>query len=250
MSYFNSRFRSEIDKLKLYPVCKVSLTDNGNVYFIPVSRFPTPEKERKSLGYFLDELRKRYADLVELNLHSCLGILNRVMEFDVLEKVGSHLFDWRSQVAIALFPDQPPPHVPTREEAMSWKQVPSWHEVIPMMTYIAKRDAVAEAYKELFGCGGTILYTSTHEEHKLLAKTKEIFGYKIASQCLQLLNCLPVLEINALHEATENQFRALYSALGLYIGESIRDAGVIIISDRKLDCEIADLLYLLRNGHK
>ena len=114
-----------------------------------------------------------------------------------------------------------------------------------MITYITKKKAVAEAYEELFGCGGTILYTSPLEEQELFAKTKQIFGYRITNQSLQLMNCLPVLGINALLDATNNQFRALYSAVGLYVGESMQDAGVIIISDKKLDAEISELAYML-----
>jgi hypothetical protein len=53
------------------------------------------------------------------------------------------------------------------------------------------------------------------------------------------------LGINALLDATDNQFRALYSAVGLYIGESMQDGGVIIISDKKLDAEISELAYML-----
>jgi hypothetical protein len=250
MSYVKSRLHSYKDYLELYPVCRVSIPGNGNVYFIPVSRFPIPDNERKSTKCFLNELKKRYTDMAESNLCSYLGILNKVIEFEILEKVGCHLFDWQSRVAMALFPGQPLPRIPTREEVMSWEEMPSGDELIPMITYIARRDAVVEAHEELFGCGGTIFYASTHQEQKLFAKTKEVFGYKISSQHLQFMDCLPVLEIDALLEATSNQFKALYSTINLYIGESMRDAGIVIISDKNLDREIADLVYLLPDGRK
>jgi hypothetical protein len=250
MSYIKSRMHSESDRLELYPVCRVSISGNGNVYFIPVSRFPMSDTERKSIRYFLDELWRCYSNLAESNLPRYLGILNKVMEFGIIEKVCMHLFDWRIQVAIALSPDHPPSPLPTMEEVLSWKEVPSVHELIPLIKYIAREDAVAEAHEELFGCGGTILYASAYEEEKLFAKTKEIFGYKISSPYLQFMKCLPVLEIDDLLEATDNQFRALYSAIGLYIGESMRDRGVVIISDKNLDREIADLVYLLPDGRK
>jgi hypothetical protein len=250
MSYVKSKLHSENDRLDIYPVSRVSVVGNGYVYFIPVSKFPVPETERKSIKSFLDELRNRYTDLAESTLWSYLGILNKVIEFEILEKCGNHLFDWQSQVAMALLPGQPLPRIPTREEVMSWEEMPSGHELIPMITYIARRDAVVEAHEELFGCGGTILYVSAHEEQKLFAKTKEVFGYKISSQYLQFMNCLPVFEINALLEATSNQFKALYSSIGLYIGESMRDAGIVVIADKHLDREIAELVYLLPDGRK
>jgi hypothetical protein len=241
---------SEKNQLDLYPLSRVSVTENGHVYFVPVSKFPIPNNERTSIRHFLIELWERYLKSVESDLISCLGILNKALEFEVLETVCDHVFDWRSKVAIALFPNQPPPHVPTREEIMSWKEAVSGHDVIPMITYITKSDVVREAHKKLFGCGGTILYISPHEKEKFFAKTKEIFGYKLTKQCFQFMDCLPVLEIGVLLEATNNQFRALYSAIGLYIAESMRDGGIVIISDRKLDREIADLVYLLPDGRK
>jgi hypothetical protein len=209
-----------------------------------------PANERKCIKQFLDALQNRYTALVDSNILSYLGVLNKVMEFDILEKIVSHLFDWQSQVAVALFPDQPPPPLPTREEVKSWKEVPSEHDLIPLITYIADSGAVAEAYEELFGCGGTILYISAHEEKQLMAKTKEVFGHRISNPCLQFMNCLPVLEIDTLREATSHQFKAFHSAIGLYIGESMRYSGIIIISDKTLDIEIADLVYLLPNGRK
>jgi hypothetical protein len=245
MDYVKSRSRSEGNRPDLYPVSRVSVTDHGNVYYIRASRFPMPDEERKSVRSFLNELRKRYAGLAESSLFSCLGVLNKVLEFEALETLGRHLFDWPTKVSIAALPDRPPPQFPTRDEVMSWKEIPSWHEIMPMITYITKKKAVAEAYEELFGCGGTILYTSALEEQELFAKTKQIFGYRITNQSLQLMNCLPVLGINALLDATNNQFRALYSAVGLYVGESMQDAGVIIISDKKLDAEISELAYML-----
>jgi hypothetical protein len=251
MSYVRTSSRAENDQLDLYPACRVSVTDHGNVYFIPVSGFPIPDEERKSIKGFLVELRKRYANLVESGLFSCLGILDKVLEFEALEKLGHHLFDWPTQGAIALLPDRPPPKFPTRDEVMSWKEkgVPLSHDLMPMITYITKKEAIPEAYDELFGCGGTIFYTSTHNEQKLFAKTKEIFGYRITNQILQFMNCLPVLGINALLDATDYQFRALYSAVGLYIGESMQDAGVVIISDKKLDAEISELAYMLPDAY-
>jgi hypothetical protein len=204
-----------------------------------------PDEERKSVRSFLNELRKRYDNLAESSLFSCLGILNEVLEFERLEILGRHLFDWPTQAGIAVLPDRPLPQFPTRDEVMSWKEIPSWHDLMPMITYITKKQAVTEAYEELFGCGGTVLYTSAHEEQKLFAKTKEIFGYRITNEFLQFMNCLPVLGINALLDATDNQFRALYSAVGLYMGESMQDGGVIIISDKKLDAEISELAYML-----
>jgi hypothetical protein len=250
MNYVRTRIHSESNRLELYPVCRVSISGNGNVYFIPVSRFPISDTERKSIRYFLDELWRCYSNLAESNLRRYLGILNKVIEFDILEKMCLHMFDWPTQVAIALSPDHPPSPLPTREEVLSWKEMPSAHEFIPMITYMAREGALAEAHEELFGCGGTILYTSTHGEEKLFAKTKEIFGYKISSPYLQFMQCLPVLEINDLLEATDNQFKALHSAIGLYIGESMRDRGVVIISDKNLDRKIADLVYLLPDGCK
>jgi hypothetical protein len=240
----------QVEQQELYPVRKAEVADKGNVYFIPVSRFPIPVAERKSIKRFLDELQKRYAGLAETELLGCLGIISNVLEFEVLEKIGLNVFDWQPQLAMAVFPDQPPPHVPSREEALSWKEGFPVHEVMPMISYITRKNALGEAYAELFGCGGTIFYTTALEERKLFAKTKEVFGYKITDKSFQMMDCLPVLGIDTLLKATSSQFRALYSVAGLYIGESMRDEGLIIISDRWLDKEISELAHILLDKRK
>jgi hypothetical protein len=232
---------------EIYPVRKVEVAETGNAYYIPVSQFPIPNAERKRIKLFLDELKKSYAALAETELLGCLGIISQVLEFEVLEKIGLKSFDWRPQLAMALLPDQPPPHIPSREEALSWKEGFPVHEVMPMISYITKKNAVIEAYEELFGCGGTIFYNSVHDERKLFAKTKEVFGYKITDKCFQMMDCLPVLGIGTLLNATSNQFKALNSVAGLYIGESMRDEGMVIVSDKWLDREISKLTGLLLN---
>jgi hypothetical protein len=240
----------QVEQPELFPVRKAAVADRGNVYYIPVSGFPLPDAERKSIKLFLDELQLRYAGLVETEPLGCLGIISKVLEFEVLEKIGRNVFDWQPQLAMAIFPDQPPPHVPSREEALSWKEGFPVHEVMPMISYITRKNAVKEAYDELFGCGGTILYATVLEERKLFAKTKEVFGYKITDKSFQMMDCLPVLGIDVLLNATSSQFRALHSVAGLYIGESMRDEGVVIASDRWLDREISELACLLLNKRK
>ncbi len=245
-----SVFHSQGEQIELYPVRKAEVADRGNVYFIPVSNFPIPDAERKSIKRFLDELQKRYASLIETDLLGCLGIISNVLEFEVLEKIGLNVFDWQPQLAMAVFPDQPPPHVPSREEALSWKEGFPVHEVMPMISYITKKNAVGEAYEELFGCGGTIFYATVLDERKLLAKAKEVFGYKITDKSFQMMDCLPVLGIDTLLNATSTQFRALSSFAGFYVGESMRDEGVVIVSDKWLDREISELAHILSDKRK
>jgi hypothetical protein len=240
----------QTEQLELFPVRKVKVTEKGNVYFIPVSGFPIPDAERKLIKRFLDELKKSHARLAGTELQGCLGVISKVLEFEVLEKIGLNVFDWRPQMAMAIYPDQPPPHVPSREEALSWKEGFPVHEVMPMISYITRKSAIGEAYEELFGCGGTIFLSTVLEESELFAKTKEVFGYRITDKSFQIMNCLPVFGIDTLLKATSNQFRALYSVAGLYIGESMRDEGVVIVSDRWLDREISDLAYILSNKRK
>jgi hypothetical protein len=122
------------------------------------------------------------------------------------------------------------------------------HEMMPMMTCITRKTAVGPAYDALFGWGGATLYLSPLEEQMFFQMTKEVFGHRITEPVVQLLNCLPYFRINALLDATERQFKALYSTLGLYVGESVKDDGLVITCDRCLDEVIADLVYLLKDG--
>jgi hypothetical protein len=237
--------------LDLNPVRKAEVPEPGNVYYIPVSGFPVPELGREQLKQFGGELRNRYSQLAERPLCNYLGIINSVLRHEVLQLVVTNMFDWRPLQAFAFLPELPPAHLPTAEEIHSWESDFSpekMHEMMPMMTCIARKNAVGPAYDALFGCGGATLYVSPLEEGKFFQMTKEVFGYKITEPMFQLLNCLPYFRINALLDATERQFKALYSTLGLYIGESVKDEGLVITCDRCLDEVIADLVYLLKDG--
>lgn len=229
----------------LLPVLKARVADQGNVYFIPVSNFPISESERNRLKLFVDKLHLSYADLIGRELSGCLGVVSEVLEFDIIEKIGVNSFDWQPKMAIALNPELPPPHIPGREEALAWKEGFPVHQVMPMISYITKKSIIGEAYNELFGCGGTIFYSSTLNSDKFFEKNKDVFGYRITDKCFQLMECLPMMGLNTFLEATTNQFRALYSSMGLYVCESKRDNGIIIVSDRILDKELYELSVIL-----
>jgi hypothetical protein len=242
---------TQTQPLELYPVRKVEVAEPGSVYYIPVSGFPLPELEREQLRRFGGELRNRYAQLAERPLFNYLGIINSVVEYEVLQLVVTHMFDWRPLQALAFLPELPPAHLPTAEEIRSGKSDFSpekMHEIMPMMTCITRKNAVGPAYDALFGCGGATLYLSPLEEQKFFQMTKEVFGHRITEPMFQPLNCLPYFRISALLDATEGQFEAMYSTLGLYMGESMKDKGLVITCDRCLDEVIADLVDLLKDG--
>jgi hypothetical protein len=237
--------------LELYPVRKAEVAEPGNVYYIPVAGFPLSEVEREQLKRFGGELRNRYAQLAERPLCNYLGIINSVLGHEVLQLVVTHMFDWRPLQVLAFLPELPPAHLPTAEEIRSLESDFSpdrGHEITPMVTCITRQNAVGPAYDVLFGCGGASLYVSPLEEQKFFQMTKEVFGHRITEPMFQPLNCLPYFRLNALLDATERQFKALYSTLGLYIGESVKDEGFVITCDRCLDEVIADLVYLLKDG--
>jgi hypothetical protein len=242
---------TQAQPLELHPVRKAEVAEPGNVYYIPVSGFPLPELEREQLRRFVGELRNRYAQLAERPLCNYLGIINSVLEHEVLQLVVTNMFDWRPLQASAFLPELPPAHLPTAEETRSLQGDFSrdrGHEITPMMTCITRRNAVGPAYDALFGCGGAALYLSLLEEQQFFRITKEVFGHRITEPTFQPLNCLPYFRINALLNATERQFKALYSAVSLYIGESVKDEGLVMTCDRSLDEVIADLVYLLKDG--
>jgi hypothetical protein len=169
------------------------------------------------------------------------------LEFGVLHTLVMNGLDWRPQAAVALMPDRPPPRLPGREEAKLFTTTVPVHELLPMMQYISRPSKVMPAYRALFGTGATVLYVSALEGRKFLQKTKEVFGYRIQDPAFQVLDCLPYFTSQPLIGATSHQFEALHSAIGLYIGESAQDRGVLIAADRCIDGIIAGCVDLLRS---
>lgn len=228
---------------ELTPVRKLKTVEGGNVYFIPITGFPLSKMESQSVMRFISKLHKYYSDSTTNEITGVLGITSDVLEFEVLEKITKHNFDWLPRMAIALNPDLPAPHTLSRDEVQGLKKGFNIHEIVPMMAYITKSKALNEAYESLFGCGGTIFYLSYLDKQKFFDSMKKVFGHRITDSTFKIVECLPVLGIKALYSASRAQFRALYSACGLYIGESKQDQGVIIISDYSLDTVIPHLIH-------
>jgi hypothetical protein len=240
--------RAEKPIFDIYPVRKAGVVKPGNVYYIPVTSFPIPSRERNRLNQFLRELCGRYAELAERPLFSYLSILHSVMKQEVLRQVVINMFDWRPKQALAVMPNLPPPHTPSEEEINSVQEdfsLDKLHEMLPIMTLISRKAAVKSAYDTLFGAGGSVFYASSLDEKKFMLMTKEVFGYRIEDPIYRALDCLPFFRMNALLDATERQFKALYSVIDLYIGENIHDEGLIITSKVCLDKTMASLAHLI-----
>jgi hypothetical protein len=232
----------------IYPVRKAGVVRPGNVYYIPVTSFPIPSRERNRLNRFLTELCVQYAKLVDRPLFCYLAILHSIMKQEVLRQVVVNMFDWRPKQALAFMPHLPPPHSPSQEEINSVQKdfsLDKIHEMLPMMTLISRKDAVKPAYDTLLGAGGSTFYLSPLDEKKFLRMTREVFGHRIEDPIYRSLDCLPFFGMNALLNATEAQFKALYSVVNLYIGENIHDGGLIITSNVNLDKTLASLAPLI-----
>jgi hypothetical protein len=232
----------------IFPVRKAGVVKHGNVYYIPVTSFPIPSRERRRLLQFLGELRASYAEIAERPLFDYLSILHSIMKQEVLRQVVANMFDWRPKQVMAFLPNLPPPHTPSEEEINALREdfsIDRIHELLPMLTLISRKDAVKPAYDGLFGVGGSAYYASTLEQMNFLRKSKEVFGHRIEDPIYRALDCLPYFSMNAFLEATEAQFKALYSLIDLYLGESIQDEGLIITSRLCLDETIAGLAHLI-----
>lgn len=251
----NIQESSEIDSLRahkpkfdIYPVRKAGVVRPGNVYYIPVTSFPIPSRERDRLMNFIGELCRQYAESAERPLFSYLSILHSVMKQEVLRQVVINMFDWRPKQMMAIVPNLPPPHTPSEEEINSGKDnfsLDNIHKMLPLMSLISRKDAVKPAYETLFGAGGCTFYASAHDEKRFLRMNKEVFGYRIEDPIYRAIDCLPFFTMSPLLEATDRQFMALHSVIDLYIGESIADEGLVITSRVCLDKTIAGLAPLI-----
>ena len=243
-------FRTRDSIPEIYPVCKASVVKHGHVYYLPVSFFPIPSRERDRLNHFLAELCRHYAQLVEGSLSSYLSISNSVVKNEVLRQLVANMFDWRPRQMLALTPNQPPPQLPSEQEMNHLQQdfsIEKIHEMLPMMTFISRKSAVQSAYQTLFGAGGSCFYVSPLKEREFVRTMREVFGYRIEDPIFQALGCLPHFKMEILLEATGRQFEALYSVVDLYIGESLPDGGLVITSKVCLDQTLAELAKLIKD---
>ena len=226
------------------------MAEKGQVYFLPASRFPLREIESIKVKQFIVMLTHSYTKLTETKQFECFAILHSILKFDLINRLAANMFDWRPMQALALHMNLPPPHMLTEKEGLLLLEngsIEKLHEIIPIISYVIREGAVAKAFDSLFGFGGGVLYLSALTGKEFLKISKTVFGHNIKEPAYQFMDCLPIFSIETLLEATTKQFMALNAVLGLYVGESIKDEGVIIISDRSLDREISSLTYLLKD---
>jgi hypothetical protein len=227
---------------KLYPFQKVTVSAPASVYYLGVPSFPIPDRWRNTIKELIEKLQGQFCAEFGGQLVSYLGVIHSMLKPELLRALVTNNLEWRPTAALALLPDQPAPRIPSVEEVIEWEGNIPLDEVLPLITYIAKPNAVKEASDLLFGKGALAFYISPLGEQAFLKKMKEVFGYVIEDPALNVINCLPFFRINALVSASEKQFRALFRTLDLYIGESANDGGYVIVSSNCLDDEIIELV--------
>jgi hypothetical protein len=229
-------------KEKLYPFQKVTVSAPASVYYLGVDSFPVPDRWRGVIKELIQRLQDLFCAESGSRLLTYLGVIHSMLKPELLRALMTNNLEWRPNTALALLPDQPAPRIPSVEEVIEWEGNIPLDEVMPLITCITKPNAVKEASDQLFGKGALAFYISPLGEQAFLKKVKEVFGYVIEDPALNVINCLPFFRMNALLPANERQFRALFCALDLYIGESAEDSGYVIVSSKCLDDEIIELV--------
>lgn len=232
---------------KLYPFQKITVSAPASVYYLGVPSFPIPDPWRDAIKELIEKLQGNFCAEFDGKMLTYLGIIHSMLKPELLRALVNNNLDWRPTAALALLPDQPAPRIPSVEEVIEWEGNIPLDEVMPLITYITKPNAVKEASDMLFGKGALAFYISPLGEQAFLNKTKEVFGYVIEDPALNVINCLPFFRIDALLPANERQFRALFCTLDLYIGESAKDGGYVIVSSKCLDDEVMELVSTFKS---
>src|SRR5262245_9700851 len=227
---------------KLSPFQKITVSAPASVYYLGVPSFPIPDRWRDTIKEMIEKLRSQFCAEFGGQMLTYLGVIHSMLKPELLRALVTNNLEWRPTAALAILPDQPAPRIPDVEEVIEWEGNIPLDEVMPLITYITKPSAVKEASDQLFGEGALAFYISPLGEQAFLKKVREVFGYVIEDPALNVINCFPFFKMNALLPANERQFRALFCALDLYIGESAKDSGYVIVSSKCLDDEIIELV--------
>ena len=227
---------------KLYPFQKLTVPAPASVYYLGVPSFPIPDRWRNTIKEMIEKLQGQVCAEHRGQALTFLGVIHSMLKPELLRALMTNNLEWRPTAAIALLPDQPAPRIPSVEEVIEWEGDIPLDEVMPLITYITRPNAVKEASDLLFGKGALAFYISPLGEQAFLKKMKEVFGHVIEDRALNVINCLPFFRVDALLSANEKQFRALFCALDLYVGESAEDSGYVIVSSKCLDDEVMELV--------
>lgn len=198
--------------------------------FLPVPEFPVPPENMAPVRKLWSACRKALLKRGELPSEMFLQTIH-------LGKVGStrltrHAREWMPEVGLGVWPDQPPPALPTQADFQDLgpgeKPRPMLYQVMRIMGEAAtKRQALAA----MLGTGVALEVVTPAGGEAFLKQSRALLLPPIREPGFRRYPFyVPILERTAVESATPEQLNKWFCGASAYIRESVEDKGILIAS--------------------
>lgn len=232
---------------------KVIECQAGNVYLLPVSKYPIPPGEAEWVRSFgedlIAEMRKG-----KPNLRLEVIIRQGGIYTGLLDRFVDNAPRWLPEQGLAIIPHRPPPHIPTMDEvenmdprSLRSDDGPPVLEFAPELIFRIGATGKEEACGTMGGHSALHMFLTEVDESDLRSEWKEIFGADVTERIFRAIPLyVPLFGLRSFSDVSEEKMKSWLSSFDLYLGESLEDKGMIIIArdniDRVLDSVLQNLL--------
>lgn len=234
---------------RTHSIERLSPITEGELYLLPVSRFPLPGSEltlvRKLINLLVDVYisADNQLSLEVMIRQSCLypGLVDEFVD---------NAPQWMPQQGLAVIPHKPPPHMPGRSEIegadprlinqYGVEGVVDLPEFVFQITDEAAKKRCCEA---MSGHGALSLMLTKLKTTELHKKWKELFGSRVTDRHFRSMpHFIPVFGVQSFQSADEDDLSSWFETFELYIGESKEDKGIVIASRENLKGSLENIV--------
>jgi hypothetical protein len=217
---------------------RLSSVTKGDIYLLPVSRFPVPGSELTFLRMIINTLVQEYLTQASLEVmirQSCLytGLLDTFVD---------NAPQWMPQQGLAIIPHKPPPHIPSRSEVETADPrliiqhgVEGVVDVPEFIFKITDEAAKKVCFEAMSGHGALSIMVTKLKTNDLHRKWKELFGSRVTDRHFRGMPLfIPLFGAKSFQTASEDDLSSWFETFELYIGESKEDQAIVIAGSGNL----------------
>jgi hypothetical protein len=220
----------------------------GDVYLLPVSRYPLHGSELTFLRKMIKSLVDEYLS-ADSRLSLEVLIRQSCLYTGLLDTFVDNAPQWMPQQGLAVIPHKPPPHMPSRSEIESVDPrlinqygVAGVVDVPEFIFQITDEGAKKRCCEVMSGHGALSIAITALKTSDLQRQWKELFGSRVTDRHFRSMPLfIPLFGARSFQGATADDLSSWFETFELYIGESKEDQGIVIASREKLKGSIENL---------
>jgi hypothetical protein len=227
----------------IQPIHKVYELQASNVYLLPVSKYPLPQAEARWASAFSGDL------IAEIkkdrpNLRMEVIIRQGGIYTGLLDQFVDNAPRWMPEQGLAVIPHRPPPHIPTKDEvenvdprSLAGDDRPPAHDFMPELIFrIADSGGREEAFRTMGGHTALHVFLTEANEADMIGDWKEAFGANVTERIFRAMPLyVPLFGVRSFLGVSAEKVKSWMTSFDLYIGESLEDSGIVIVSREKID---------------